>query len=141
MKVKKIILYTPLIEWYLQRGLRLTAVHQLIEYKPGMPFSWLPEEVTNARREADKDSLKKQLGNVAKLKANRFYEKMIEDLGRHKKTKFTCEERVVDKALRYPFFDDLEEIGRVYEIKEFKRTVMIKRPYQCGIAVYQLTKL
>ena len=112
MKVKKIVLYTPLIEWYLQRGLRLTAVHQLIEYKPGMPFSWLPEEVTNARREADKDPLKK-----------------------------TTEERVVDKALRYPFFDDLEEIGRVYEIKEFKRTVMIKRPYQCGIAVYQLAKL
>ena len=28
-----------------------------------------------------------------------------------------------------------------YEIKESKRTVMIKRPYQCGIAVYQLAKL
>ena len=28
-----------------------------------------------------------------------------------------------------------------YEIKESKRIVMIKRPYQCGIAVYQLAKL
>ena len=26
-------------------------------------------------------------------------------------------------------------------IKEFKQTVMIKRPYQCGITVYQLAKL
>ena len=66
---------------------------------------------------------------------------MIEDLGRHKSTKFTPEEQVVDKALRSPFFDDLEEIGGAYEIKERKRTVMIKRPYQCGIAVYQLAKL
>ena len=40
MKVKKILLYTPLIKWYLQHGLRLTAVHQLIEYEPGKPFSW-----------------------------------------------------------------------------------------------------
>ena len=97
--------------------------------------------MANARREADKDPLKKQLDSVAKLKGNSFYRKMIEDLGGHKSTKSTCEERVADKALRSPFFDDLEEIGGVYEIKEFKQTVMIKRPYQCGIAVYQLAKL
>ena len=66
---------------------------------------------------------------------------MIEDLGRHKRTRFTREERSVDKARRSPFFNNLEEIGGDYEIKEFKRTVMIKRPYQCGIAVYQLAKL
>ena len=67
--------------------------------------------------------------------------KMIEDLGRHKSAKFTLEEKVVDKDLRSPFFDSLEGIGGAYEIKEFKRTVKIKRPYQCGIAVYQLAKL
>ena len=62
-------------------------------------------------------------------------------MGRHKCTKFTREERVIDKALRSPFFDDLEEIERAYEMKEFKPTVMIKGPYQCGIPVYQLAKL
>ena len=66
---------------------------------------------------------------------------MIEDLSLHKSTKFTREGRSVDKALRSPFFDNLEEIGGVYEIKEFKRSVMIKRPYQCGIALDQLAKL
>ena len=66
---------------------------------------------------------------------------MIEDLGCHKSTKFTHEEMVVDKAVRSPFFDNLEEIGGAYEIKELKQTVMIKRPYQCGITVYQLAKL
>ena len=58
MKAKKILFYMPLIEWYLQHGLRLTAVHQLIEYEPCMPFAWFPEKVENARREADKDLLK-----------------------------------------------------------------------------------
>ena len=62
-------------------------------------------------------------------------------MGRRKSTKFTREDRVVDKALRSPFFDDLEEIGGAYEIKEFKETVTIKRPCQRGIAVFQLTKL
>ena len=106
-----------------------------------MPFSLLVEEVANARHEADKDLLKKQLGDVAKLKGNSFYGKKIEDKGRHKSTKFTCEECVVDKALRSPFFNKLEEAGGAYEIKERKRTVMTKRPYQCGIAVYQLANL
>ena len=58
MKAKKILLYTPLIKWYLQYGLRLTAVHQLIEYEPGMPFEWFPEKVANVSREADKDPIK-----------------------------------------------------------------------------------
>ena len=76
-----------LVEWYLNHGLRLTAVHQLIEYKPGMPFSWLSEEVTSAKRKKDKDPPKKQLGDAAKLKGNTFYGRMIEDLGRHKSSK------------------------------------------------------
>ena len=36
---------------------------------------------------------------------------MIEDLSRHKSTKFTREKSVVEKVLRSPFFDNLEEIG------------------------------
>ena len=76
-----------------------------------------------------------------KLKGNSFHGKMIEDLGRRKSTKFTRKERVVEKALRSPFFDNLEEIGQAYKIKELKQTVMIKRPYQCGIFAYQLTEL
>ena len=39
MKAEKILLYTPLIEWYLSHGLRIRAVHELIEYEPGMPFA------------------------------------------------------------------------------------------------------
>ena len=66
---------------------------------------------------------------------------MREDLGRHKSTTFTLKEMVVDKAFRSPFLDNLEEIGGAYEIKEVKGNVMIKRPYQRGIAVYQLAKL
>ena len=44
-------------------------------------------------------------------------------------------------ALRSPSLEDLEEIGDAYKIKERKRKVEITRPYQCGIAVYQLAKL
>ena len=94
---------------------------QSIKYEPGMPFSWFLEEVANARRKADKDPLKKPLSYVAKSKGNSFYGKMMEDKGPHKSTKFTREERVVDKALKSPFFDNLEEIGEAYESKSVSK--------------------
>ena len=106
-----------------------------------MPFLWFLEEVANARHEVDEDPLKKQLGYVAKLKRNSFYKKMIEKKGRHKRTRFTRKRRGVGKALRSPFFDHLEEVGGAYEITERKRTVMIKRSYQCRVAAHQQAKL
>ena len=66
---------------------------------------------------------------------------MIEDLMKHLKTTFTINEELVDETFRSPFFEDLEEINIAVEIRERKQEVTIMRPYQCGIAVYQLAKL
>ena len=66
---------------------------------------------------------------------------MIKDLMKHLKTTFTINEELVDESFRPPFFEDLEEINTVLKIKKCKRQVTIMRPYQCGIAVYQLAKL
>ena len=43
--------------------------------------------------------------------------------------------------LRSAYFEDLNEIGSAYELTSRKRSVAINRPYQIGIAVYQLAKL
>ena len=142
MKAEKILLYSPLLKWYLNHGLQVTKIHKYISYTSGRPFKWFPEEVSGARRAADQDKNKKQLGDTAKLKGNSFYGKMIENLEKHMNTKFTTDEKLIDKIFRSPFFDDLEEISEgVFEVRQRKRQVTITRPYQCGIAVYQLAKL
>ena len=141
MAANKILLYTPLLKWYLDHGLKVTAFHQFLRYKRGKPFAWFPEEVADARRQADKDPDKRIVGDTAKLKANSFYGKMIEDVARHANTTFTCSEQKVDQAMRSPYLEDLEEIGAAYEIREGKQKVKVDRAYQCGIAVYQLAKL
>ena len=142
MKTEKILLYSPLLKWYLNHGLKVTKIHRYISYISGRPFKWFPEEVSSARREADNDKNKKQLGDTAKLKGNSFYGKMIENLEKHISTKFTTDEKLIDKIFRSPFFEDLEEINAgVFEVRQRKRQVTITRPYQCGIAVYQLAKL
>ena len=142
MKAEKILLYSPLLKWYLNHGLQVTKIYKYISYTSGRPFKWFPEEVSSARRAADNDKNKKQLGDTAKLKGNSFYGKMIENLEKHMTTKFTTDEKLIDKIFRSPFFEDLEEINEgVFEVRQRKRQVTITRPYQCGIAVYQLAKL
>ena len=142
MKAEKILIYSPLLKWYLNHGLQVTKIHKYISYTPGRPFKWFTEEVSSARRAADNDKNKKQLGDTAKLKGNSFYGKMIENLEKHRNTKFTTDENLIDKIFRSPFFEDLEEINEgVFEVRQRKRQVTITRPYQCGIAVYQLAKL
>ena len=142
MKAEKILLYSPLLKWYLNHGLRVTKIHRYISFTSSRPFAWFPEEVSSARRDADNDKNKKQLGDTAKLKGNSFYGKMIENLEKHITTKFTTDEKLIDKIFRSPFFEDLEEINEgVFEVRQRKRQVTITRPYQCGIAVYQLAKL
>ena len=142
MKAEKILIYSPLLKWYLNHGLQVTKIQRYISYTSGRPFKWFPEEVSSARRAADKDKNKKQLGDTAKLKGNSFYGKMIENLEKHMNTKFTTNEKVIDEIFRSPFFEDLEEINEgVFEVRQRKKQVTITRPYQCGIAVYQLAKL
>ena len=142
MKAEKILLYSPLLKWYLNHGLKLTKIYRYISYTSSRPFAWFPEEVSSARRDADQDNNKKQLGDTAKLKGNSFYGKMIENLEKHMNTKFTTDEKLIDEIFRSSYFDDLEEISNgVFEVRQRKKRVTITRPYQCGIAVYQLAKL
>ena len=54
---------------------------------------------------------------------------------------YTKDEKVVDRALRSAHFKDLDGIGRAYEPESRKPRILIRRPFQIGIAVYQLAKL
>ena len=103
MKAEKIRLYSPLLKWYLNHGLQVTKIHRYISYTSSRPFKWFPEEVSSARRAADQDKNKKQLGDTAKLKGNSFYGKMIENLEKHMNTKFTTNEKLIDEIFRSPF--------------------------------------
>ena len=141
LSAKKILLYAPLLEWYLNRGLKLTAVYRTIDYKPREIFSWFVNEVADNRRKGDADKDKALLAEVFKLLGNSAYGKFIEAVERQNRTLYTCDEEEVDKHLRSAWFQDLEEIGDAYKIELRKDKITIKNPFQVGIVVYQLAKL
>ncbi|XP_078356057.1 uncharacterized protein LOC144640871 [Oculina patagonica] len=141
LSAKKILLYAPLLRWYVEHGAVITAVHRTIDYEPKKIFNWFVEQVTEARRTGDVERCKALLADVFKLLGNSAYGKLIEALERQTNVIYTKDEKVVDRALRSAYFSDLDEIGEAYELESRKPRITINRPFQVGIAVYQLAKL
>ena len=99
------------------------------------------EQVTEARRTGDVEKSKALLAEVFKLLGNSAYGKRIEALERQTNVIYNKDEKVVDRALRSAYFSDLDEKGKAYELESRKPRITIRRPFQVGIAVYQLAKL
>ena len=72
-KAKKIFLYTPVIKWYLNCGLEITAIHNILKYESGRPFEWFPKEVSDARRDGDIEVMLEKLSKA-------FDENKIDDV-------------------------------------------------------------
>lgn len=66
----KILLYAPLLGWYLDHGLEITAVHRTIDYRREKIFTWFVNKVTENRRRGDEDPDKALLAEVFKLLGN-----------------------------------------------------------------------
>ena len=126
LSAKRMLVYAPLLLWYVKHGAVITKVYRTIDYKPAKIFPWFVEQVTEARR----------TGDMEKRKAL-----PIEALERQTNIIYTKDEKVVDRALRSAYFSDLDEIGKAYELESRKTRIVIRRPFQVGISVYQLAKL
>ena len=55
MKGDKILLATPLLKWYLEPGLEVTKVHQVIEFIPEPCFKSFGDAVSYRRQAGDAD--------------------------------------------------------------------------------------
>ena len=119
MKATEILLYMPLLKWYLKHGLKVTPMHEILPYKTDRLFNWFPDKNDQAWSKTDKDEEKKIAGETSKLKGKCFYGKIIEDIMRHCHKKFTTDGKK-DAALTLPFLGDLEETSNTYKAQERK---------------------
>ena len=46
----KILLITPLLRWYLEKGLKVTKIYQVVEFSPKRCFNSFAEQVSDDRR-------------------------------------------------------------------------------------------
>ena len=140
LSAQKLLLNAPLLGWYVKPSVAITAVHRTIDYQMTKIFTWFVAQVTEARHTGDTDKNIALLAEVFKLLGNSAYRKMLEAVERQTCVVFTKDEKLVDRALCSAYFEDLDELSQAYELKSWKRWMTINRPFQIGIAVYQLAK-
>ena len=136
LSANTILLYAPRFEWYLDHGLKITAVYRTIDYKLQKIFPWFFQQVTEYGREGVSDPGKALLAEVFKLLGNSVYAKLIEAVERQTRVIYTKDQGKVDRAKRSVWFDDMKEIGDAFEIEFRKEKVTMNRPFQIGIVVY-----
>ena len=74
---EKILLATPLLQWYLEHGLVVTKIYQVVQYWPEDCFKKFGEEVSQARQDGDADPAQTIIADTMKLLGNSAYGKTI----------------------------------------------------------------
>ena len=138
---KEILLYTPILKWYIKHGLKITKFHVGIEYTAATCFKKFADEVSDARRAGDIDKAYELIAETMKLFGNSAYGKTITNKEGFVSTTYATEDNI-NKKINNPRFKDLEELyGQNYEVISSKKEIKLDLPLQIGCAVYQLAKL
>jgi hypothetical protein len=143
MKAEQILLATPLLQWYLEHGLKVSKIYQTVEYSnPSCCFSSFVQEVSNSRRMGDQNPSKSSLAETMKLIGNSAFGSMIMNKMRHKNIYYVRDYKDISKAVNSSSFYSLKEISEeFFEIEAFKKSIRLDLPTQIGFFILQLGKL
>ena len=137
----KILLATPLLRWYLDHGLEVLHVYQVIEYDPIPCFRRFGDAVSKARREGDVHRDKTIIADTMKLLGNSGYGKTITNVDRHRDVSY-CTEKAASLLVNDKRFRQLDiVVDDAYEIELNKKTVKYTLPVHVGFFVLQYAKM
>lgn len=142
LRAKQILLATPLLKWYLDHGLEVTKVYQVVEYTPCRVFKGFADMVTKARREGDEHPNKAIIADTMKLLGNSAYGSQILDKEKHMDVKYVVGERKARMKVNEPQFRKLSELEKdTYEIESAKKRINLDLPIHLGYFILQHAKL
>ena len=125
----RILLVTPLLRWYMDHGLEVMHVYQVIEYDPIPCFRRFGDAVSTARREGDVHAHKTIIADTMKLLGNTGYVNY-------------CTEKVASRMVNDRRFRQLDIVlDDAFEIDMSKRTVTYALPIHVGFFVLQYAKM
>ena len=137
----KIMLATPLLRWYLNHGLEVLHVYQVVEYDPIPCFRRFGDAVSEARRAGDVHRDRAIIADTMKLLGNSGYGKTITNVDRHRDVNY-CTEKAASRLVNNRRFRQLDVVvDDAYEIEMSKRTVTYALPIHVGFFVLQYAKM
>ena len=137
----KILLATPLLRRYLDHGLEVLHVYQVIEYDPIPCFRRFGDAVSTARREGDVHRDKTIIADTMKLLGNSGYGKTITNVDLHRDVSY-CTEKAASLMVNDKRFRQLDiVVDDAYEIEMNKKVVKYTLPVHVGFFVLQYAKM
>ena len=122
MHAQKQLFLTTLLNWYIEHGLVVTHIHQVVQFHPLSIFEPFGESVTEARRKGDVDPDLRLLANNAKLVGNSMYGKTIINKTTHRDTKYVADNSKASQIVRSAHFHSLNVLEEeLYETTCFKK--------------------
>ncbi|KAG2960576.1 hypothetical protein PC118_g22437 [Phytophthora cactorum] len=138
---EKILIYTPLLKWYLSHGMEITKTYCFIKASSHKAFAPFMEAVSNTRREGDADKSKTMIAEMIKLVGNSAFGRSGMDMSKHKEVKYESNDKAIKSKIEHFTFHGLEELNDACEITMKKHRLNNKNPIHLSIAIYQLAKL
>lgn len=138
---KEIWLMTPLLKFYHDHGLKITKIHEVVQFDGVKVFEWFGQTVTEHRKQGDADKNKAILAEVFKLLGNSAYGKCITNLRRHQDI-FYADTAELDQWHNEACHSKSVEVAEnCFEIRNQKKEIEFNLPMVIGLAVYNYAKL
>lgn len=140
---ERIILVSDLLAFYLEKGLVLTKVHCIWEYRLGQrPFVDFANTITDRRRAGDLEPNSEVYANLCKLIGNSCYGVLITDVCKFNYVSYSDELRRAQMHVNNSRFKDLSVVGdEYYELISHREKVNISMPQHIAFAILNLSKL
>jgi hypothetical protein len=142
MRANKILLASSLLKWYIEHGLEVTKVYQVVEFTPSKCFENFVEQVTEARRRGDIDPTQSVFRDTMKLLGNSAFGSSIMNKEKHQKVSYVKGENMACLKVNEPEFKKLTSLEHdMYEVESYKKKIVLNVPTQIGFFILQYAKL
>ena len=139
---KKILVLTSLLKWYLDHGLKISKVYQIVQFKKHRCFREFGEAICDERRLGDADPSTKVRSDTAKLSGNAIYGATITNKERFTDIKYTTDLKTANSYVNNKNFMSIEELDDdVFEIELSKKKIKLDTPIIIGFSILQIAKL
>ncbi|EGZ11280.1 hypothetical protein PHYSODRAFT_338002 [Phytophthora sojae] len=141
---EKILIYAPLLKWYISHGMEITKTYSFIKASSHKAFVPFMEAVSSARREGDenvKSICKIIIEKMMKLVGNSAFGRSGMDMSKHKEVRYESDDKAIKAKIEHFTFHGMEELNDSCEFTMKKRKLNKKNPIHLSIAIYQLAKL
>ena len=141
LKARQILLATPLLQWYLSKGLIARRVYQAIEWNSQPCLQKFFESVAQDRRQASGDPTKEAHAAKQKLTANSAYGATLLNKLNYTHIHYMGENEALLKHNDPRFRLSSEIVGGFYEVQMAHKQIVHDIPKQVGFFVLMYAKL